>query len=131
MAYISFMDAPHPSRTSERRGLEREIKMSKLNTVVFLFENDQIVETTIGECSGYVDETTTPRGVGPRLHVRGNELWTWGHQGNFPRKLREFDTEEEAQEALEESFVYDFWHADLAAFATREEAEQFLPDNAE
>lgn len=36
------------------------------------------------------DETTTPKGVAPRLHIRGEskhwEIWTWGANGNHPRK---------------------------------------------
>ena len=99
--------------------------MSKLDQVVFLVETGQIIESKIRDLSGYIDETTTPRGVGPTYHTReypkftidsedfGNredaeqyaadkelteevvegtsyELWTWGHQGNYPRQISTF-----------------------------------------
>lgn len=104
--------------------------MSKLDTVVFMIESGVVVESKIRDLDGYIDETTTPRGVGPRLHVRENELWTWGHAGNNPRKLRELDTEDEAVEALEDHHYTDFWNSALSggAFRTREEAEKFLTD---
>lgn len=101
--------------------------MSKLDQVVFIIEDTQIVESSIRDLDGYIDETTTPHGVGARYHVRENELWTWGHAGNFPRLIRAYDTEAEAIEALEDSFAYDFWNSsDFLAFATREAAEECL-----
>lgn len=101
--------------------------MSALNQTVYLVQNGQVIETTIGECDGYIDETTTPNGVAPRLHVRGKNVWTWGHGGNFPNLVREFDTEEEARAALEDTFVYDFWKCpDILAFKTREAAEKLV-----
>lgn len=104
--------------------------MSKLDTTVYLVEAGQITETTIRMCGGYIDVTTTPRGVAPRMHVRGSELWTWGYQGNFPKLVRTYDTEGEAREALEETFLRDFWNAsDILAFTTREAAEQFVTDD--
>lgn len=130
-------DAGYDSIEDMERRLNRKTELqatelpSKLDTIVYLVEDGQIVETSIRDCGGYIDETTTPQGVGPRLHVRGAELWTWGPQGNFPHLVRSYDTEAEAQEALEESFVYDFWHADaITAFSTHEEAEKFLADEA-
>lgn len=106
--------------------------MSKLNQVVFLIEDGKIRESKIRDLDGYIDETTTPRGIGPRHHTRGNELWTWGHAGNFPRMLETFDTDEEAEAALEESFYYDFKNCvDLFWFWTREEAQTWLDENAE
>ena len=139
--------------------------MSKLDQVVFLVENGQIIESKIRDLSGYIDETTTPRGVGPRYHTRdypkfsidgqdfecredaedyasnnelptnqivegiSYELWTWGHQGNFPRQINAYDTEAEAQEALEETFYTDFCNCtDILSFTTRADAEKFLVD---
>ena len=111
--------------------------MSKFDQVVFLVHGDRIIEASIrnldgmylpsGERIDFIDETSTPIGIGPRYHVRGNELWSWGHQGNFPRKIREYETEAEAQEALEDTFADDFWRApDIIAFPDREGAEVCL-----
>lgn len=103
--------------------------MSKLSQVVYIIEEGRIVESAIRDLSGYIDETTTPRGIAPRLHVRSAELWTWGHQGNNPHMIRAYDTEAEAQEALEDSFAFDFWACDtILAFTSREDAQTFLRD---
>ena len=104
--------------------------MSKLDYVVFVIEGGEIIEGAIRSFDGYIDETTTPHGVDARYHVRENELWTWGHAGNFPCLIRAYDTEAEAIEALEDSFAHDFWNcADILAFATREAAEECLAQN--
>jgi hypothetical protein len=103
--------------------------MSKLDETVFVIENDEIVECKISDLDGYIDITTTPRGVAPRLHLRDNELWSWGVQGNSPYKIREFETEEQAQEALEDRFADDFWECySITAFSTREAAEKCLAE---
>jgi hypothetical protein len=115
---------------ASRNGQEKI--MSKIDQVVYLIEDGKIIESSIRDLSGYIDETTTPRGVGPRYHTRGNELWTWGHQGNNPRIVSAYDTEAEAEEALEDTFAHDFWNcADILAFTTREDAEKWLAENAE
>ena len=104
--------------------------MSKIDQVVFIIEEGRVVESTIRDLSGYIDETTTPHGIAPRLHVRGTELWTWGHAGNFPEPVRAFGTEAEAVEALEDSFAYDFWHCqNILAFNNRAGAEAFITGN--
>lgn len=102
--------------------------MSKLDQVVFLIENGKIVESKIRDLDGFIDETTTPHGIAPRFHVRENQLWTWGHAGNNPRMVREFDTEAEAVEAMEDHQATDFWNSDILSFGSREEAETFLRD---
>lgn len=105
---------------------------SPLNTTVFVVENGQIIEAPISTFSGFIDETTTPRGASARMHVRGTELWTWGYAGNFPRMVEAFETEEEAHLALEKTFVFDFWNcSEILAFPDRAGAEKFLADNAE
>lgn len=111
--------------------------MSKLDQVVFLIHGNEIIESSIrdldgrrmadGSCISFIDETTTPLGIAPRYHLRGNELWSWGHRGNFPRRIYEYETEAEAQEALEDTFADDFWSAsDILAFPDREGAEDCL-----
>lgn len=105
--------------------------MSKIDQVVFVVtEAGTVLESAIRDLSGYIEETTTPKGVAPKLHVRGSELWTWGHQGSFPKMIEAFDTEAEAQEALEDSFAFDFWKSDaFNAFTTRADAEAFIAEN--
>ena len=94
--------------------------MSKINQVVYIIEEGRVVESAIRDLSGFIDETTTPQGIAPRFHVRGTELWTWGHQGNAPHLISAYDTEAEAIEALEDSFAHDFWNCnEILAFTTR------------
>lgn len=103
--------------------------MSKLDTIVYLIENGAVVESSIRDLSNYIDETTTPHGIAPRYHTRGTELWTWGHQGNDPHMVCAYDTEAEAEEALEDTFAHDFWNcAGILAFPNRADAEKFLRD---
>jgi hypothetical protein len=103
--------------------------MSKLDQVVFVVENGTIIESRIRDLSGYIDETTTPHGVAPRFHVRGTELWTWGHQGNNPQVVSAYETVAEAEEALEDTFAHDFWNCPtILAFSARAGAEDFLTD---
>lgn len=106
--------------------------MRPLDRIVYVLDGFKIIEAPIRDFSGYIDETTTPHGVAPRYHVRGNELWTWGHQGNFPRRISIHDTEEEAELELEETFACDFWNAyDTCAFPDRESAEAALEQAAQ
>lgn len=44
--------------------------MSNLDQIVFLVQDGQIIESPIRALHGFIDETTTPAGVGPRLHLR-------------------------------------------------------------
>lgn len=99
--------------------------MSKLDRVIYVIENGQIIETTARQMSGYIEQTTTPHGVAPKYHLRGNQLWTWGHAGNFPKMVRGYETEQEATEGLEETFWHDFSnHPDMPSwYFTRGEAE--------
>lgn len=118
----------------------------------------------------FADETTTPHGVGYRLHIRqeswfkvGNEFykqqasaedsandieretgqrplieevtlfggWTWGHLGNFPKRITVFDTQEEADKWLFERAEFDF-QSDCNTpmiFDSRAEAEQWIVEN--
>jgi len=89
------------------------------------YEEDEVVEATLAELIGeYADMTTSPCGVEPRLHMRNNgerdhyilsriesdegwEVWTWGHAGNNPEMVREFETKEEAEHALKLFGKYD------------------------
>jgi len=105
-------------------------KIKSLDEVVFIIKDDKtIIESSIRDLDGYIEETTTPRGVGPIMHLRGAELWSWGHQGSNPHLVAAYDSEAEALEALEETFAWDFWDSgDFLPFSTREKAETFLRD---
>ncbi len=61
------------------------------------------------------EETTSPRGVEMKLHVRENEeeetweVWSWGVGGNHPRFIASFESEEEAEDDIfTRTFNYDF-----------------------
>jgi len=59
--------------------------------------------------SGYLrefgsDETTTPRGIAPRLYVDGNSIMTWGCTGNRHAFYASFKNKREATAAL-----YEIW----------------------
>ena len=104
---------------------------SPLSTIVFIVENGVIIEGPISSFRGFIEETTTPRGVAAKYHVRGDQLWTWGHQGNFPKMVSQHESEAEAVDALEDGFVYDFWEcSDILAFKSRSDAEKYLADCA-
>lgn len=101
-----------------------------LATKIFVIEKGKIEETTIGEMDGYIDQTTTPYGIGPRFHVRGTEVWTWGHNGNCPALVEAFETEAEAEARIEEFAVIDFWNcSEFLVFRSRDKAEKFLAAN--
>jgi hypothetical protein len=46
------------------------------------------------------DETTTPRGVAPRLFLDGKTLCTWGLRGNNRKELETYKTKKEAKNIL-------------------------------
>ena len=118
-------------------------KQEALNSMVFVFNySDEIEKTNLYDhIMESADETTTPRGVGKRLHVRENEdeatyeLWSWGALGNNPYFIDSFDTEEEAEEELfARTYEYDFMtddQRDTSFFYTRDEAENVLKERLE
>lgn len=106
--------------------------MSSLDKIVYVIEEGRVVESAIRNLDGYIEMTTAPTGNAPKFHVRGAELWTWGVRGNSPRLVRSFDTEDEAIEALEETFYEDFLNCNsISWFATRSRAEKFLVNSRE
>ena len=101
--------------------------MNNLDKIVFVITDGQIFRSAIRDLDGYIETTTTPRGNGPTFHVRGTDLWTWGRNGNAPRRVSSHETEAEAIEALEETFYDDFMNStEISWFYTRDAAEQFL-----
>lgn len=83
------------------------------NQKVYVVNFGEIEELTLAEhVMKSAEETTSPRGVENKLHIRENEetgkfeVWTWGILGRYPSKHDEFDTQEEADEYILE-FVYE------------------------
>lgn len=105
-------------------------------TVFVVTDDNRIEEHTLADlCHEYAETTTSPNGVTAKLHLRGTELWTWGHMGQSPRRLDEFATEEEAEAALLGA-LYDELTTDgnLRApewFRSRAEAETEVRDREE
>ena len=54
------------------------------------------------------DETTTPRGVAPRLYVDGKHIYTWGVTGNRHHLYQSFKSKKEATRKL-----YEIWQSNL------------------
>jgi hypothetical protein len=108
-------------------------QFSRISKCNFKIEKTNLYSHVMESC----DETTTPRGVAPRLHSRYNEetnqweLWSWGISGNNPVNYNvSFDTEEEIENELFR-LVYEFDFVDddqrdTMFFETEEEAEAEL-----
>jgi len=102
-------------------------KSLSLDQIVYLVSDGEIVSAPIRDLDGFIDETTSPLGIRPRIHARGNELWTWGHCGNSPTCLVSFDSPDEAVTAEERCHAHDFWNSqNILAFASRQEAVDFI-----
>lgn len=78
-------------------------------------------------CRQHCDETTTPHGIAPKMHTRGNELWTWGLCGNFPELVATFDTDAEAEHALMLCHLFDLEH-NFSFFYRLADAESHADD---
>lgn len=81
------------------------------------------------------DETTTPRGVAPRLYIveKDENCWhlkTWGVNGNNPAFIQEFETEEAAlNEFFWLTYEYDFLRddqRDTEYFESMEDAQEAM-----
>lgn len=71
-------------------------------TVYTVGEDTKISSHTLRDlCEEKAETTTTPEGVGPKMHIRNDtELWTWGTGGNDRHLLYRFQTAKEAEHAL-------------------------------
>lgn len=99
----------------------------KLDQPIWVIRNREIIETTVGECEAALDLTTTPTGLGPRLHVRGTELWSWGSDGRTPHKVATFDTPAAAESARSDTLAQTFWDSrEVLAYETLSIAKQRL-----
>lgn len=107
-------------------------------TIYFVNEDLEVEETTEAEfINQSIDETTSPRGVEPRLHVRENEddntfeVWTWGPSGNNAKFIKSFEIKEEADEFIfQKTYEYDFMEDDQrdTQYFFNEEEAQALAD---
>ena len=123
---------------------------SKWDEQVFTLSNDgqDVEQMSWGEFvrEHGADETTSPRGVAPRIHIRHNEeieyvvndkgeevltgeikyeIWSWGISGNHPSFTgTSFDTEEEAEEEVLKHFEYNCEKSDQTPmyYSTEQEA---------
>ena len=101
---------------------------------VYIIENGAIKEVNYHDLMlQHAETTTTPAGVGAKYHLREEavikyEAWTWGQGGNFPRKIKVFDTKEEADEWIFELAMIDFDENGEAPqiYQTEQEAQEFL-----
>lgn len=81
------------------------------SVVYFIDQNGEIKSAARNELiERFAETTTSPRGVEAKIHVRDNELWTWGHQGSFPKLISTHETEDEALDAQWDTFEYDFYN---------------------
>lgn len=108
--------------------------------VYIINHNNEVEEMTYADYLNefWSDETTSPRGVENRLHIREVEVscdcsdededgvilheddcndgateyqvWTWGVGGNHPRYVETFETEEEAEVSILEGKEYDYFN---------------------
>lgn len=107
-------------------------------TKIWVIENDSPTETNLYDfVMESAEETTSPRGVCNKLHIReveqdcscidedGNfeedckkcyrgcelvyQVWDWGFRGQYPTQVETFDTEEEAEDFIyNRTYDYDF-----------------------
>ena len=78
------------------------------------------------------DDAEQDTGIRPAIEeVTRFEGWTWGHQGNFPKQVQVFDTQEEADEWLFKGAEIDFQNDCNAPtlFASKAEAEDWIKEN--
>lgn len=102
---------------------EREIDFDQ-NVYMVDDETNQIYAFPLDElCLQCCEETTTPRGNGPKIHARGNELWSWGHSGNNEELVHKFDSKEQADHAVMLCHLYDLETKDTAPLWAWTEAE--------
>lgn len=106
---------------------------------IFIFNSKTEIEKTnlYDFVMSFADETTSPRGVEPRLHIRQNEddntfeVWTWGVRGQNLREIGSGLTEEEAIDWIYSSiYCTDFQNSSESTiyFESEEEAKNYLAE---
>ena len=120
--------------------------MTKLTDTVFEIIDGKVVEGTLADYMNLVEQTTTPRGVGPvyfvdqttRPQEEANDwestdvfgLFKWTNWAGNKRLVKSFNTEAEAQDALEDTFIYDIGNnSEHTLYDSRESAERCLRED--
>ena len=86
-----------------------------------------VVKYTLAElASEYAEETTTPRGVGPKYFAEDNCLYYWS--GSKQMLVSEFDTAEEADNAFLISALHDLDESEVEYFHTVDELYESVSD---
>lgn len=106
-----------------------------LNTPCFTVQDGQIVAGTLADFDNFIESTTRPTGVGYKHYVTtvtrdGQDVWahakwaTW----NGPQVIIDtYETEAEAEAAVEQSHVYDILNnSEMSINLDRESAEAEL-----
>ncbi len=96
----------------------------------FKVGNDLFDQETLAQDAA--DDAEQDTGTRPVIEeVTRFEGWTWGCQGNFPKQVQVFDTQEEADEWLFKGAEIDFQNDCNAPtiFASKAEAEDWIKEN--
>ena len=105
-----------------------------MSKTVYIIENGAIKEVNYHDLILQHAETTpTTEGMVTKYHLREEEVikyegWTWGQNAKFPRKIKAFDTKEEADEWIFALAMIDFDENGEAPqiYRTEQEAQEFL-----
>ena len=116
-------------KRTQRRG---DKSMTEANNImsrpIFWLDGIDIIEGVMSDRSDLVEETTTPRGVGPVYFIEatdsGYDIYRW-YAGGARRTVMSFDTEEEAQAQLDEWAAHDIMNnANETIYLSRADAEE-------
>lgn len=91
------------------------MKTITLNTPCFTVQDGQIVAGTLADFDHFIERTTRPHGVGCKHYVTeitrdGVDVWAhakWATWGGPETIIDTYETEAEAQAAVEQTYVYD------------------------
>lgn len=133
--------------------------MNTLNTTCYTVQDGQIVEGTLADFTHFIETTTRPTGVGykyyattvTRMIERATDkldengytiyeeveadVWVlakWATWGGPQVVVSEHESEEEAEDAAEQTYVYDILNnSEFVIWLDRVEAERELAESAE
>jgi hypothetical protein len=106
---------------------------TRLSTRCFTVQDGQIVAGALSDFAWYIEDACRPNGVGHKFYATERDgtwvLAKW--EGSNEIVVREFDTEPEARDAAEQTYVYDILHNDaIQIHLDRADAERELADRA-
>lgn len=133
--------------------------MNTLNTTCYTIEDGKIVEGKLADFDLYIESTTRPTGVGYKYYATTvqrdierdtdqvdedgytitetvqEDVWVlakWATWGGPQVVVREFETEDEAKAAAEETYVYDILNnQETPIYLDRADAESALAQQIE